>query len=176
MRRLQPELASDAHATSAAHLLFLPRTGVSTRLGPKVGGFSRESDPAHGAAMHDMVRRPTAAMAILRKRTVLVLPAVLLSVNLLEYIATYKARQHVHDIRLRAAIAVALYGVAFAVAAEYVSPWLRRVLTATRRDSHRHGGTLGLLLFYVCVYGALYYAYFVVEKRGPAALLPPSLR
>jgi hypothetical protein len=115
-------------------------------------------------------------MPFLRKRTFLVLPAVLLSVNLLEYIATYKARQHVHDVRLRAGLALVLYGVAFAVGAEWVTPWLRRVLTATRRDSHRHAGTMGLLLFYVVVYGALYYAYYLVEKRGPAALIPGFLR
>jgi hypothetical protein len=115
-------------------------------------------------------------MAPFRKRTILVLPAVLLTVNLLEYIATYKARQHVRDIRVRAAIAVALYGVAFAVGAEYVTPWLRRVFTATRSGTRRHAGAMGLLLFYVAVYGALYYAYLVVEKRGPAALLPATLR
>ncbi len=111
-----------------------------------------------------------------RKRTLLVLPAVLLTVNLLEYVAAYKARQHVRDVHLRVAISLALVGVAFAAGAEWISPWLQRVLTETRRGTHRHAGAVGLLLFYVVVYGGLYYAYFVLDKRGPAALLPPALR
>jgi hypothetical protein len=115
-------------------------------------------------------------MSILRKRTILVLPAVLLTINLLEYIATYKARQHVHDVRVRVAISLLLYGLAFAAGAEWVTPWLRRTLTATRRDSRRHAGTMGLLLFYAVVYGGLYFAYYLVERRGPAALLPAALR
>jgi hypothetical protein len=116
------------------------------------------------------------AMSILRKRTILVLPAVLLTINLLEYVATYKARQHVHDVNLRVAINLVLNGLAFAVGAEWITPWLQRVLSATRRDSRRHAGTMGLLLFYVVVYGGLYAAYYVVERRGPAALLPAALR
>jgi hypothetical protein len=115
-------------------------------------------------------------MSILRKRTILVLPAVLLTINLIEYVATYKARQRVHDVHVRVAISLLLYGLAFAVGAEWVTPWLQRVLTATRRDSRRHAGTMGLFLFYVVVYGALYFAYYVVERRGPAALLPAALR
>jgi hypothetical protein len=115
-------------------------------------------------------------MPILRKRTILVLPAVLLTINLLEYIATYKARQHVRDVHVRVAISLLLYGLAFAVGAEWVTPWLQRLLTATRRDSRRHAGTMGLLLFYVVVYGALYFAYYTVERRGAAALLPAALR
>ena len=38
------------------------------------------------------------------------------------------------------------------------------------------GGKLGIWLFYGAAYGAIYYAYLVIERRGPAALLPPSLR
>jgi hypothetical protein len=115
-------------------------------------------------------------MPLPRKRTILVLPAVLLAINLIEYIATYKARQHVRDVHLRVTLTLVLVGVAFAVGADWITPWLQRVLTKTRRDSHRHAGTMGLFLFYVTVYGALYYAYYVVERHGPAALLPRALR
>jgi hypothetical protein len=115
-------------------------------------------------------------MSILRKRAFLVLPAVLLTINLLEEVATYKARQHVRDVHVRVAISLVLYGLAFAVGAEWVTPWLQRVLTATRRDSRRHAGAMGLFLFYVVVYGALYFAYYIAEHRGPAALLPAALR
>jgi hypothetical protein len=115
-------------------------------------------------------------MSILRKRTILLLPAVLLTINLLEDVATYKARQHVRDVHLRVAISLLLYGLAFAVGAEWVTPWLQHVLTATRRDSRRHAGTMGLFLFYIVIYGGLYFAYSVVEQRGPAALLPAALR
>jgi hypothetical protein len=80
------------------------------------------------------------------KRAALVLPAVLLTVNLLETLATYKVRQHVHNVHTRSAITLLLYGAAFAIATDCVSPLLQRALTETRRDSRRHAGTMGLLL------------------------------
>jgi hypothetical protein len=111
-----------------------------------------------------------------RKRTILVLPAVLLTVNLLEYVASYKVRQHVHDVHTRVAITLGLVGFAFAAGADWISPWLVRVLSETRKGSHRHAGTVGLVLFYVGVYGALYWAYYLVERRGAPGLLPSWLR
>jgi hypothetical protein len=116
------------------------------------------------------------AMSFVRTRALLVLPAVLLVVSLLEQIATYKAREHVRDPYLRAAVVVLLDGAAFAIAAELVGPWLQRAITTTRRGSLRHAGTVGLLLFYVVAYGALYYAYVLKETGGIAALLPRALR
>jgi hypothetical protein len=110
------------------------------------------------------------------KRTILVLPAVLLTVNLLEIAASYKVRHYVHDAPTRVVITLVLVGFAFAAGADWISPWLGRVLTETRKGSHRHAGAVGLVLFYVAVYGALFWAYYLVEKRGPAGLLPSWLR
>jgi hypothetical protein len=111
-----------------------------------------------------------------RRRVALILPAVLLLVNLVETIASYKVRQHVRDVHLRAATALLLYGVAFVIAAEWVSPWLKQTLTKTRRDSIRHAGTVGLVVFYAAAYGGLYYAYLLCELHGPASLLPRAWR
>jgi hypothetical protein len=111
-----------------------------------------------------------------RKRDALILPAVLLTVYLLEDIATYKVRQVVHNVYLRTLIVVISIGVAFAVAAEWVTPWLVRFLTQARRDSRHHGGTLGLVVFYGVAYGALYYAFLVDQRYGPGWLLPLALR
>jgi hypothetical protein len=79
-------------------------------------------------------------------------------------------------VHVRVAITLALVGFAFAASADWISPWLARVLTETRKGSHRHAGTVGLVLFYVAVYGALYWAYYVVERRGAGGLLPAWLR
>jgi hypothetical protein len=111
-----------------------------------------------------------------RKRTALILPAVLLTVSLLQDIANYKIREHVRDIHLRTAILVVLYGVGFTIAADWISPWIQRLFTVYRQDSRRQAGKAGIILFYVIGYGALYYAYLVEEMRGPGALLPPSWR
>jgi hypothetical protein len=110
------------------------------------------------------------------KRTILVLPAVLLTVNLVEIVASYKVRQHVRDVPTRVAITLLLVGFAFAAGADWISPWLVRLLTQTRKGSHRHAGTVGLALFYVAIYGALYWAYTLLERRGVAGLLPSWLR
>ena len=110
------------------------------------------------------------------KRTILVLPAVLLTVNLLEVVASYKVRQHVRDVPTRVAITLVLVGFAFAAGADWVSPWLARVLTETRKGSRRHAGAMGLALFYVAIYGALCWAYYLLEKRGVSGLLPSWLR
>jgi hypothetical protein len=111
-----------------------------------------------------------------RKRDALILPAVLLTVSLFEEAATYKVRQLVHDVYLRSFIVFAFNGVAFAVAAEWISPWIGQFLFTARRDSQRRGGTFGLLLFYGIAYGSLYYAYLVDQKHGAGWLLPMALR
>jgi hypothetical protein len=114
--------------------------------------------------------------SLLRRRTLLVLPAVLLTVSLLEDAVSYKVRQHVHDVHVRVVLLVVLYGAAFAVAGDWVSPRIERFFAVVRSDSRKEGGRAGLLIFYAFAYGALAYAYYVEETRGPAALLPPAWR
>ncbi|MGH7437530.1 MAG: hypothetical protein ACRENE_17780 [Polyangiaceae bacterium] len=110
------------------------------------------------------------------KRAALVLPAVLLSVNLLETVAVYKLRQHIRDVHVRSAFALLLYGAAFAIAAAWLSPWLQRALTASRSNSRRRAGTVGVLMFYAVAYGGLYYGYLRLETHGAAGLLPHAWR
>ena len=111
-----------------------------------------------------------------RSRTALIVPLVLLVVTLLEDIAMYKMRQHVRDVYVRTAIVLVLTGVGFAIAAGYVGPWLQGLFTKVRKGSKSGAGKLGIWVFYAAAYGALYYAYLVVERRGAGALLPASLR
>ena len=111
-----------------------------------------------------------------RGRTALIVPLVLLVVTLLEDIAMYKVRQHVRDIYWRAGIILVLTGVGFAFAAGYVAPWLKGLFATARKHSRSGGGKLGIWLFYAAAYGALYYAYLVIERRGAGGLLPASLR
>jgi hypothetical protein len=110
------------------------------------------------------------------KRSVFLLPAVLLTVALLEDVAMYKIRQHVREVRLRTLLDLLLFGAAFAVAADWLTPRLRQMLTTVRRQSRREAGSFGLAVFYALAYGALYYAYLVRETRGVGALLPAWLR
>lgn len=111
-----------------------------------------------------------------RSRTALIVPLVLLVVTLLEDLATYKVRQHVRDVYWRAAIILVLTGAGFVFAAEYVAPWLKQLFTTARKHSKTGAGKLGLWIFYAVAYGALYYAYLVIERRGAGGLLPASLR
>jgi hypothetical protein len=108
-------------------------------------------------------------------RTALILPLVLLTVALLEEIATHRVRLLVADRYLRAAIVMALNGVAFAIAASWISPWLKR-LFASARTKTRRAGTIALGLFYAVAYGALSYAYLVAETHGAGGLLPSAWR
>jgi hypothetical protein len=116
------------------------------------------------------------ASSLLRSRTVLLLPLVLLTVALLEELATYKVRQHVRDVHVRVAIIVALNGIAFAAAASWIAPPLRRMLSSARTGSRRVGALVGVWVFYAIAYGLLYYAFLVLEQRGPGGLLPLSIR
>jgi hypothetical protein len=117
------------------------------------------------------------AKSLPRTGTALTLPLVLLIVSLLQDITTYKVRQHVHDVRLRTAIVVALYGVAFAIAANWVSPLIKRLIVNIRQSSKRGGGLLGVWLFYAAAYTLIYYAYLAVERAGgPAGVLPAAWR
>jgi hypothetical protein len=108
-----------------------------------------------------------------RSRTFWIMPLVLLVVALLEDLATYEVRRRVHDIRMRVAIIMLLNAFAFVIAAGWIAPWLRDLLGSARKVGQRGAGHLGLWLFYTAAYGAVIYAYCVVERSGPAGLLPP---
>jgi hypothetical protein len=114
--------------------------------------------------------------SFVRSRTVLVTPLVLLTVALIQDIVTYQFRLHVRSVALRVAITMVLNGAAFAAAAEWVSPWIKRILSHARTTSRRGIGELGPWLFYAVAYGALYFAFWIVEVRGPGALLVRFVR
>ena len=111
-----------------------------------------------------------------RSRTFLIVPLVLLVVTLFQDIVTYKVRQHVVDLRSRAAIIVVLNAFAFGIAAGWVGPWLKELFARVRKSSRKTAGDVGIWVFYAAAYGALYYAFFIVERYGPGGLLPASLR
>ena len=111
-----------------------------------------------------------------RSRTALIMPLVLLVVALLEDVAAYKIRQHVRGVHWRAGVTLLLTGVGFAFAADFVAPWLKTVLVTVRKHSKSGGGKPGIWFFYAAAYGALFYAYVVIETRGPSGLLPASFR
>lgn len=104
------------------------------------------------------------------------MPMVLLCVVVLEEISSYEVRRYVHDPVLRTAAILLFFGVGFVVATNILSPRLTVLFTRVRRSSSRSGGALGLWLFYAAMYGALFAAFYVMETRGVAGLLPPSLR
>jgi hypothetical protein len=111
-----------------------------------------------------------------RLRVSPIVPLVLLVVAVLETIVQYKVQQRVHDVYWRAAIKVVLTGFAFTVAANWVAPALTSVLRALRKETASAAGRIGLWAFYALAYGGVFYVYLVLERFGPPALLPASLR
>ena len=111
-----------------------------------------------------------------RLQKALILPLVVLVVVLLETLAAYQVARVVGSIHARVAILMIMYGVGFAVAAGWITPWLKNLVVASRRTSHRQGGMAGVWLFFVAAYGLVYYAFYLLETRGAAALLPAALR
>lgn len=112
----------------------------------------------------------------IRSRAFWIMPLVLLVVVLLEEVVTFKVRQRVADVHLRVAIIMALNAFAFVAAAGWIAPWLRDLLGSARKGSRATAGTLGLWIFYAAAYGAVFYAFLVLERRGPGGLLPSLLR
>lgn len=111
-----------------------------------------------------------------RSRNALLMPLVLILVVLLEELAAVYLRQRVSDPRLRIGLLLACYGFGFAFAADVVVPRLRRTLGRAQSSTRRRGGDIGVVLFYLAAYGALYYAFFIAETRGFHSLLPAALR
>lgn len=107
-----------------------------------------------------------------RSRTMLILPLVLLAVGLLEEIVTYQARLRVRDLHVRVGVIMLLNGALFVAAAGWLGPWLRTVLSKARRGSREGAGSVGIWVFYAIAYGALFWAYLVIERRGAGGLLP----
>ena len=106
----------------------------------------------------------------------LTLPLVLLTVSLLENVVSYKLRQRVHDVHWRTLLSLVLYGSAFAVAGEWVGPQIKKLIVNVRKTSRESGGTTVTWLFFGLAYGLVYWAYLVLERQGPAALLPAAWR
>ena len=104
------------------------------------------------------------------------MPLVLLVVVLLQDIATYKVRQHVSNLYLRVAIILVLNAFAFVFVAGWLTPRMKSWFASARKGSKRTGGAVGLWMFYALAYGAIFYAYLIVERHGTAGLLPASLR
>ena len=111
-----------------------------------------------------------------RVQKALVLPLVLLLVVLIESMATYWVTQRVTNQHARVAILMILYGVGFSLAAGWITPWLKRVVMASRKTSHRQGGAAGAWFFFAAAYGLLYWAFYLLQTRGAAALMPAALR
>lgn len=111
-----------------------------------------------------------------RSRTVWIVPIILLAFVLVQEIVTYKIRQRVHEIHLRVAIIVVLNAFGFGFVAGWLTPKLRELLKSARTRTNRLGGRIGLAIFYALSYGALFYAFLILEKHGAAGLLPASLR
>jgi hypothetical protein len=105
-----------------------------------------------------------------------IVPIVLLVFVLLQEIVTYKVRQHVREIHLRVALIVLLNAFGFGFAAGWLTPRMRELVKGIRKHSNRMAGTIGLLTFYALSYGALFYAFLILERHGAAGLLPASLR
>ena len=111
-----------------------------------------------------------------RSRTVWIVPIVLLVFVLLQEIVTYKVRQHVREVHVRVAVMLGLNAFGFGFAAGWLTPRLRDLLKSARTRSNRLAGTIGLAMFYALSYGALYYAFLILERRGAAGLLPAAYR
>ncbi len=111
-----------------------------------------------------------------RSRTVWIVPIVLLVFVLLQEIVTYKVRQHFRDVHVRVAIILGLNAFGFGFAAGWLTPRLRDLLKGARTHSNRLAGKIGLAAFYALAYGALYYAFLILETRGAAGLIPASFR
>jgi uncharacterized membrane protein len=110
-----------------------------------------------------------------RRQTTLIIPLVLCVVAILQDIAMYKMRQHIHNVYQRAGLVLLLNGVLFGIAAAFVAPRLRKLFERLGKES-RSVGELGLWIFYAAAYGLLFYVYLVIEKYGIATLLPKSMR
>jgi hypothetical protein len=111
-----------------------------------------------------------------RSRAALIVPLVLLVIALLQDIVTYKVRQHVRDPGTRALIILGLTAFGFVIAAEWIGPWLKSLLSRVRKGSQTTAGEFGIWAFYAACYGAMYWAYVIVEERGVKALLPAKWR
>lgn len=108
-----------------------------------------------------------------RTNTVLIFPLVLLSVSLLEEIGWAYLRAEIRSIFLRVLLRLVLVGGAFAIATEYVEPFLRSFFSTAHTVTKRGvGRKYGPWPFYAITYGALFGAYYLVETEGVRVFLP----
>lgn len=108
----------------------------------------------------------------LSRSHILIVPLLILTFILFEEFAAYELRQHVASPWLRTFAIMALYGPGIALFTTITSPRLKSLLVNVRSRSRRSGGGFGVVVFLTLVYGLLYWAYFILETRGPSGLFP----
>jgi hypothetical protein len=108
-------------------------------------------------------------------RNYYVLPCLLLLLNLVNNIVSYKAGM-IADPFLRTSAVMMLVLGGSSVTAFLVAPALEKLVQVLHRTSRRGAGGLGEAIFLVALGVAVFWLYYRVSSHGAAALLPAEWR
>ncbi len=104
-----------------------------------------------------------------------VLPCLLLLLNLVNNVVSYKA-ELVDDPFVRTAVVIALVLFGGTVVAFLLSPALEKLVQALHRTSRSSAGGLGEMIFLVALGAAVFWLYYQLATHGIASLLPADWR
>lgn len=104
-----------------------------------------------------------------------VLPCLLLLLNLVNNVVSYKA-ELVDDPFVRTAVVIALVLFGGTVVAFLLSPALEKLVQALHRTSKSNAGSLGEAVFLIALGVLVFWLYYQVTAHGIASLLPAEWR
>ncbi len=109
----------------------------------------------------------------------LILPACLLWLNVIEEVIVYKAQNYpaiATNPYLLTLVIILLFAIGFALVGNVIAPYFQSLFEQAHKGSKKHGGDMGIIIFYVITAGLTFFVYFRIYTMGPQMILPPGWR
>jgi hypothetical protein len=118
-------------------------------------------------------------MAKKSNRNYIILPACLLLLNAAEEVIIYKVQNYpeiAENAYLLTSVLLLLFILGFSLVGDMLAPYIKTVFEGMHKRSHKHGGSMGIILFYTVLACFIFFIYFRIYTMGPEMVLPPSWR
>jgi uncharacterized BrkB/YihY/UPF0761 family membrane protein len=112
-------------------------------------------------------------------RNYIILPACLLLLNAMEEVIVYKVQscpEIAKNAYLLTFVLLLIFSIGFSLVGDMLAPYITKLFENMHKGSHKHGGSIGILLFYTFLGCLLFFIYFRIYTMGPETVLPLSWR
>ena len=114
-----------------------------------------------------------------KTRNYIILPACLLLLNAVEEVVVYKVQQYPEAAKnpyILTLVLILLFALGFFLVGDMLVPYIKSLFEGIHKRSRKHGGDLGIIIFYALLGTFIFFIYFRIYTMGPETILPPAWR